>query len=83
MDANVALVSVRCIGLKIHSKAFFSNVGLLTNLYVRATSGTAANAKNEKRFIKIYQSKAFRVGGRSECVISYCFKEMFYKIFFR
>jgi hypothetical protein len=53
------------LNTKLHAKAVFSNAGILTNLFARAT-GAAANAKNEKRYIKIFQSRPFRIGTRPE-----------------
>eukprot|EP01033_Poteriospumella_lacustris_P001247 gene1247-909_t len=64
-DSQPIPISVRCLNTKLHAKAVFSNAGILTNLFARAT-GAAANAKNEKRYIKIFQSRPFRIGTRPE-----------------
>eukprot|EP01033_Poteriospumella_lacustris_P018366 gene18366-13202_t len=64
-DSQPIPISVRCLNTKLHAKAVFSNAGILTNLFARAT-GAAANAKNEKRYIKIFQSRPFRIGTRPD-----------------
>ncbi|RYG96982.1 hypothetical protein EON65_53545 [archaeon] len=61
-DKPTYLLAIRCISLGVPPKTVFSNAGLLTNLYIRATK--TPTVKNEKRVIKIFQSESFPVGGR-------------------
>eukprot|EP01031_Cornospumella_fuschlensis_P047171 gene47171-57772_t len=61
-DQSTYLLAIRCVSLGVPPKTVFSNAGLLTNLYIRATK--TPTVKNEKRLIKISQSGPFPVGGR-------------------
>ena len=64
MDSSVdneTLLVVRCIGLTVSPKVSFKNVGVLSNMFLRATGNTS---KNEKRILKISQSAPFRPNGR-------------------
>lgn len=61
-DSETYLLAIRCVSLAISSKTVFNNIGLLTNLYVRATKSPAV--KNERRWIKLSQSEPFDIAGR-------------------
>eukprot|EP00981_Chlorochromonas_danica_P002888 scaffold579_cov146-Ochromonas_danica.AAC.6 len=61
-DDETYLLAIRCVSLAISSKTVFNNIGLLTNLYVRATKSPAV--KNERRWIKLSQSEPFDIAGR-------------------
>jgi hypothetical protein len=59
---NETLLAIRCVGLNVSPKTTFKNVGVLSNIFLRATG--AKNATNEKRTLKLSQSAPYRPGGR-------------------
>lgn len=61
-DSETLLLAITCVSLGISSKTVFNNIGLLTNLYVRATKSPVV--KNERRWIKLAQSDPFPTAGR-------------------
>eukprot|EP01032_Pedospumella_encystans_P019344 gene19344-21993_t len=66
MDSSVdneTLLVLRCVGLSVSAKSNFKNVGVLSNIYLRATG---KNASNEKRIVKLSQSAPFKpnINGR-------------------
>jgi hypothetical protein len=65
MDSSVdneTLLIVRCIGLTVPAKTTFKNVGILSNILLRATGAKAAS--NEKRTVRMSHSAPFKLGGR-------------------
>ena len=59
---NETLLVLRCVGLTVSPKAAFKNVGVFSNIFMRAT-GTKT-ATNEKRTMKLSQSAPFKPNGR-------------------
>jgi hypothetical protein len=71
MDSSVdneTLLIVRCIGLTVSAKTTFKNVGMLSNILLRATGVKAAS--NEKRTIRMSHSTPFKLGGRPPKYVS-------------